>query len=328
MSWSQPLTRRVIQGYSDEWLWQVNLFLDTAGHIEYADLIVSDGADTATVHNVITQKTNILKGDYDQPAQKAEISFEDLMKMLRDCFRCYWYIEDGKFKIEHIYFFMNGGSYSSNSNIQLDFTKLIDQFNKKSSAYFQSEIEYDKTDLNQRYEFGWMDNVTDLFGGVTINVKSNYIQKDKNEEINISQFSSDVDYMLFNPSNFSDDGFALLCPIKNGSNYELPIIETQLVDENGDTYSAIAQNWYASWPYLVRFYMYDMPAYNLDCNVLDNLYTNAVKMCMKHTIEFPSEEDLDELELIKTSIGNGKIDEYSVNMNTRTAKVKLIYEPQ
>ena len=276
----------------------------------------------------ITQKTNILKGDYDQPAQKAEISFEDLMKMLRDCFRCYWYIEDGKFKIEHIYFFMNGGSYSSNSNIQLDFTKLIDQFNKKSSAYFQSEIEYDKTDLNQRYEFGWMDNVTDLFGGVTINVKSNYIQKDKNEEINISQFSSDVDYMLFNPSNFSDDGFALLCPIKNGSNYELPIIETQLVDENGDTYEAIVQNWYASWPYLVRFYMYDMPAYNLDCNVLDNLYTNAVKMCMKHTIEFPSEEDLDELELIKTSIGNGKIDEYSVNMNTRTAKVKLIYEPQ
>jgi len=42
-----------------------------------------------------------------------------------------------------------------------------------------------------------------LFGGVTIDVKSNYTQKDKTEEINISQFSSDVDYMLFNPSNFS-----------------------------------------------------------------------------------------------------------------------------
>ena len=275
----------------------------------------------------ITQKTNVLKGDYDQPAQKAEISFEDLMKMLRDCFRCYWYIEDGKFKIEHISFFMNGGSYSSNSDIQLDFTKLIDQFNKKPSAYFQSEIEYDKSDLNQRYEFGWMDDVTDLFGGVSIDVKSNYIQKDKNEEINISQFSSDIDYMLFNPSNFSEDGFALLCPIKNGSSYELPIIETQLVDENGDTYSAIVQNWYAAWAYLVHFYMYDMPARNIECNVLNNLYVSAEKMCMKHTIEFPSEEDLDELELVKTSIGNGKIDEYSIDMNTRTAKVKLMYKP-
>lgn len=385
----------------------------------------------------ITQKTNILKGEYDQPAQKAEVSLEDIMKMLRDCFRCYWYIEDGKFKIEHISFFMRGGSYSYNTNVQLDFTKLVDQFNKKLSSYFQSEVEYDKTDLNQRYEFGWMDDVTDLFGGVTIDVKSNYIQKDKTEEINISQFSSDVDYMLFNPSNFSDDGFALLCPIEknmatiqaneslginnvgvisgnnwsmlsinvrpgsivkikntiynagqvgalgysatlvtsgqvlyknmdtlesdasgykifnvpSGINYiyinlkplsydftstyeiytgelQLPIIETQLVDENGDTYNAVIQNFYAAWAYLVRFYMYDMPASNLDCNVLGDLYANGVKMCMKHTIEFPTEEDLDELELIKTTIGNGKIDEISVNVNTRHAKVRLLYVPQ
>ena len=276
----------------------------------------------------ITQKTNILKGEYDQPAQKAEVSLEDIMKMLRDCFRCYWYIEDNKFKIEHISFFMRGGSYSYNTSIQLDFTKLVDQFNKKLSSYFQSEVEYDKTDLSQRYEFGWMDDVTNLFGGVTIDVKSNYIQKDKTEEINISQFSSDVDYMLFNPSNFSDDGFALLCPVKKGSSLELPIIETQLVDENGDTYNAVIQNFYAAWAYLVRFYMYDMPASNLDCNVLRDLYANGVKMCMKHTIEFPTEEDLDELELIKTTIGNGKIDEISVNVNTRHAKVRLLYVPQ
>ena len=68
----------------------------------------------------ITPKTNILKGDYDQAAQKAEITFEELMNMLRDCFRCYWYIEDGKFKVEHISFFMNGGSYSYQTNYQLD----------------------------------------------------------------------------------------------------------------------------------------------------------------------------------------------------------------
>lgn len=74
--------------------------------------------------------------------------------------------------------------------------------------------------------------------------------------------------------------------------------------------------------------MWDMPASNLESNVIGNLYARDIKKCMKHTIEFPIEEDLDELELIKTSIGNGKIDEYSVNMNTRTAKVKLTYSPQ
>lgn len=389
----------------------------------------------------ITQKTNILKGNYDQPAQKAETSLEELMKMLRDCFRCYWYIEDNKFKIEHIYFFMNGGSYSSQSSYQLDFTALTDQFNKKLSSYFQSEVEFEKSDLNQRYEFGWMDDVTDLFGGVAIDVKSQYIQKDKTEEINIGQFSSDVDFMLFNPSNFSDDGFALLCPIipnlartsevtynkyisnrgvissisdwnmitakvnpgsvlriyspnyiagnigalgyssqkvtsgqvsyvdmqnlpsdENGykvfnipldieyiyiniktssgdftysmklyvdNMLQLPIITVEdLIDENGDTYKAIAQNWYASWIYLQNLYMYDMPAQNIESNVVGTLYARDVKKCMKHTIEFPSEEDLDELELVKTAFGNGKIDEMSFNINTRQAKVNLLYRPQ
>lgn len=386
----------------------------------------------------ITQKTNILKGNYDQPAQKAETSLEELMKMLRDCFRCYWYIEDKKFKIEHIHFFMNGGSYSGQSSYQLDFTKLTDRFNKKLSSYFQSEVEFEKSDLNQRYEFGWMDDVTDLFGGVTIDVKSNYIQKDKTEEINIAQFSSDVDFMLFNPSNFSDDGFALLCPINptyykrlsiadkrintdgsisddpssfNIDVYEieqnctyrikgaligtisscavykdinltqlverylphsgatkydvdakitvpdegrylaiphyklysdeenvrivesyglnLPIITVEnLIDENGDTYKAIAQNWYASWIYLQNFYLWDMPAQNIESNVIEYLYARDVKKCMKHTIEFPSEEDLDELELVKTAFGNGKIDEMSFNINTRQAKVNLLYRPQ
>lgn len=277
----------------------------------------------------ITQKTNILKGDYDRPAQKMEASLEELMKMLRDCFRCYWYIEDNKFKIEHIYFFMNGGSYSGKSNYQLDFTKLTDRFNKKPSAYFQSEVEYDKSDLNQRYEFGWMDDVTDLFGGNTIDVKSNYIQKDKTEEINIGQFSSDVDYMLFNPSNFSEDGFALLCPVKNGSTLELPIITVNdLVDENKDIYTAVAQNWYASWIYLQNFYLWDMPAYSIESNVLNYLYARDIKKCMKHTIEFPTEEDPDELELIKTAFGNGKIDEISIGLDTRIAKVNLLYRPE
>ena len=276
----------------------------------------------------ITQKTNILKGQYDQPAQKAEISFSDVMKMLRDCFRCYWYIENNKLKIEHISFFMKGGSYLNSSAIQLDATKLTDQFNKKSVSYFQSEIEYDKSELNSRYEFGWMDNAAEAFGGITIDVNSNYVQKDKNEEINISRFSSDVDYMLLNPSDFSEDGFALLCPVKSNSVYTLPIVESTLIDEDSNSYKVVAQNWYASWPYLLRFYMYDMPAYHIECNVLDSLTVSSIKPCMEHSIEIPIKEDLDVKKLIKTTIGNGKIDEYSVNIDTRMAKIKLVYQPQ
>lgn len=403
--------------------------------------------DTATPLNMtrfyvyLTQKTNMLKGDYDQPAQKAETSLAEITKMLRDCFRCYWYIEDGKFKIEHVLFFINGGSYSANSNIQMDFTKLTDQFNKKQLSYFQSEMEYDKSDLAQRYEFSWMDDATELFGGVTLDVNSNYVQKDKVEEINANRFSADVDYMLFNPSAFSDDGFALLCAIpknfssesswsfgaggstgviatriraifkcqggevvsvsnipygcevsigasiseghalqgitivsspwstgdvtfnakdskatcivvslkkSDGSEFtssdiesikdvllisvgealELPIISTSLRDENNDSYTAVAQNWYASWIYLTsRFYIDDMPASSVQSNVFGELYA-IPKRCMKSSIEFTAEEDLHELQLIKTDLGNGKVEEIFVNLETRRVKAKLAYSPK
>lgn len=276
----------------------------------------------------ITPKTNILKGDYDQAAQKAEITFEELMNMLRDCFRCYWYIEDGKFKVEHISFFMNGGSYSYQTNYQLDFTKLKDQFNKKLSAYFQSSIEFDKSELNARYEFNWMDDVTDLMGNTTLDIKVNYVQKDKTEEINVSQFTSDIDLMLLNPSSFSEDGFALLCPIRSGSSLQLPIASITLQDESMNTYDAVVQNWYASWNYLINFYLYDLPAYTGTSNTLGLLYSSDIKKSMKHTIEFHTEEDLNELQLIKTSIGNGKIESVSVNLDTRLAKVNLMYEPK
>lgn len=275
----------------------------------------------------LTQKSNVLKSNYDQAAQKAEISFKDIMDMLRDCFRCYWFIDNGKLRIEHISFFMRGFSYDTNTQgIQLDFTSLKDQFNKKLVSYFQSEVEYEKDDLAKRYEFGWMDDATELFDGVTIDVNSNYVQRDKNEEINVNNFSADIDFMMFNSSNFSQDGFALLCPVKDGNEFSLPIIQRNLVDENGDTYAATIQNFYASWLHLVNFYMYDMPAFNITCNAM-SLYVYSIKMCKKLEIEFPLTEDPDLYQLIKTPMGNGRIDEMSINIDTRVIKVKLAFMP-
>lgn len=278
----------------------------------------------------LTQKSNILKGQYDQAAQKAETQLKDILDMLRDCFRCYWYIDDYKLKIEHVSYFLKGGSYSSSMESQLDLTTLKDQFNKMSAAYFQTQIEYDKSDLNQRYEFNWMDDVTELFGPITLDVRANYIQKGKIEEININNFSSDVDFMLFNSSEFSEDGFALLCPIKNSEGkLELPIIENSIIDESGRNYKANAQNWYAAWPYLVGFYKYDLPGYNVDVDVLAtdfNVY--GIKRCMEHIVNIHTEEDLDELKLITTTTGPGVIEEMSINLGTRLAEIKLVYEPK
>ncbi len=284
----------------------------------------------------ITPKSNVLKGNYDQAAQKAELSFEQLMDMLRNCFRCYWFIDEyNRFRIEHISYFLKGMSYT-NPTSQFNLTQELDKFNKKAALYCQKENEFDKSDLSSRYEFDWMDDCTDAFGNNSIDVISKYIQKDKTESINADAFSSDVDLMLYAPDKFTSDGFALL--IARASDGKVPIVNvTTLKDDEyigplGDgQYSANPQNYLASWLYLMRYYMYDMPAYSIKYDgiiSIDAMRVVGIKRCMKHNIEFPSNTiNIDIQRLITTDFGNGYIEEMSTNIDTEMTKMELRYVP-
>ena len=298
---------------------------------EYSSFLYGHtGASASALGNCniyITQKTNILKGEYDQAAQKAEIKFKQLMDMLRDCFRCFWYIDDqNRFRIEHVSYFMKGLSYNQ-PIIQTDLTEKSDKFNKKAALYCQQEVEYDKSDLTSRYEFKYMDDVTKAMGGdLFIDVNNAYIQKDKTEEINIDGFTADIDYMLFLPDDFSNDGFAL---IMADSNKKVPIVNQEIKDEkqNNHTFEVYAQNWYASFNKLAWHYMEDISGNNISNNNI-SLYPGHVKRCMKHSVEFPSSQlSIDVYKLITTDIGNGYIEEVTSNIDTDMTEIELRYEP-
>lgn len=298
---------------------------------EYSSFLYDHtGASASALGNCniyITQKANILKGEYDQAAQKAEIKFKQLMDMLRDCFRCFWYIDDqNRFRIEHVSYFMKGLSYNQ-PIIQTDLTKKSDKFNKKAALYCQQEVEYDKSDLTSRYEFKYMDDVTKAMGGdLFIDVNNAYIQKDKTEEINIDGFTADIDYMLFLPDDFSNDGFAL---IMANSSKKVPIVNQQIKDEkqNNHTFEVCAQNWYASFNELAWHYMEDISGNNISNNNI-SLYPGHVKRCMKHNVEFPSSQlSIDVYKLITTDIGNGYIEEVTSNIDTDMTEIELRYEP-
>lgn len=164
----------------------------------------------SNLHWLITPKSNILVGEYDQPAQTAKVTLRQILDMLRDCFRCYWYIEDGKFKIEHISFFMNGGSYTGTPTVGRDLTVEYVRRNKKKWAFCTSKYAYDKSEMPARYEFGWMDEETQYFNGYPIDIISNYVDKENIKSINISTFSADVDFLMLEPTRASRDGFVLL----------------------------------------------------------------------------------------------------------------------
>lgn len=280
----------------------------------------------------IIPKSNILKGNYDQAAQKAEITLKQVMDMLRYCFKAYWLIDNYNFKIEHIKYFDNGYSYSDNKNISQN-AFYIDKFNKQNSLYCQTELSYNKSDLQSRFEFGWMDDSSDIFDGPKIDVISSYVQKDKVETINPGNFSSDIDLMLLAPDKFSSDGFALIVATKYGDgHYETPIVTVNsLHDEDYKfPYDVKVQNYYASWTFLENYYMYNMPAKNIEYDLLlkNSFSIKSIYKCMSHDVEFQSNNILNLKSLYKTSIGNGKVDEMTYDIDTHHTSMTLVYEPK
>lgn len=278
-----------------------------------------------TFRLLVSQKTNIINGEYQQPAQKAPTTLQQFTNMLRDCFKCYWYIDGGKFKIEHIQFFKNGGSYGGGAIISRDLTKEINLRNGLPWAFNTSEYSFDKVDLAERYQFEWMDDVTTPFEGLPIQVISKYVTPGKIEEINISNFTSDIDMMLLNPGNMSSDGFALFAavPPQTGTQWILPLTRQTI---NGVEY--FLQNGYLAFINLQSpYWMYDLPARRVSINGSE-VYAYGIERKKKQTFSFPAIDDPNPMQLIKTYIGNGQVDKLSVNLHSRSIKTTLKYDTE
>ena len=274
---------------------------------------------------LVSQKTNIINGEYQQPAQKAPTTLQQFTNMLRDCFKCYWFIEGGKFKIEHVQYFKNGGSYGGNVVVSRDLTQEINLRNGKAWAFNTSEYSFDKVDLAERYQFEWMDDVTTPFEGYPIQVISKYVTPGKIEEINISNFTSDIDMMLLNPGNMSSDGFALFAavPPTSGSQWILPFTRQTINDVE-----YFLQNGYLAFINLQQpYWMYDLPARRVNINSTD-IYAYGIERKKKQTLNFPAYDDPNPMQLIKTYLGNGQVDKLSVNLHSRSIKATLKYDTE
>lgn len=274
----------------------------------------------------ITPKSNVVTADYDQPAQKAMITLRDVLNMLRDCFRCYWFIDSSnRFRIEHISYFMNGGAYPGTPGFPEIGVKLTEQIvtrNGKPWSYARNQYRFDKPAMAARYQFGWMDDVTELFDGYPIDILSPYVEQDNIEEINVAKFTSDIDYVMLNPSAVSKDGFVLLSGTPSSNQLIIPFYDFVI-----HGVSHILQNPYVSFQFLQEYYDYDMPARNYEINGVFHVAT-GVKRLKLQSIRFPALYDPDLSKLIKTEIGSGEIEEISINLSSRNATATLRYDTE
>lgn len=282
----------------------------------------SDPISHKDINLIITPTSNVKKAGYDQPAMKAPITLGEVLSMLYNTFKLKWHIKDSKLIIEHIQYYYNGGTYEIEQQIGLDLTTTIQPSNNKPWGMGQNSFEYDKENAPERFQFSWANDVTEPFEGYPIEVKSNAVQKGNIEEITVGKFTSDIDFILSNPSMISDDGFVVMSCYYNSTlrQYTLPFVERTI---DGFTYNL--QNGYLAYIVLQPdYWVYDMPGRTLMINNSEYV-AQSVTRKMKQSIKFPTYDDIDPMTLVKTDLGVGKIDKCTVSLGTRMNNVTLKY---
>lgn len=268
---------------------------------------------------VMTPKSNVLVAEYTQPARKAPITLGKVLNMLRDVCGCYWYLNDNKqLIVEHISWFKNGGSYSGTHAIGIDITTAENTRNGKMLSFGTNEYSFEKTEMPERYQYEWMDDTTETFKGQAIDVLSAYVDQGNIEEVTVDGFNADLDYMMLNPSNVSEDGFALLCCQVVSGNYSTQI-STQA--------TLRIQNWQLAMINLQpAFLISDMPAWAIKVNGLQGT-AKGIQRKKTQTVNIPVGYITPNMQtLIKTGIGTGEIKSMSIKLTSRMAKTTIIYD--
>lgn len=272
----------------------------------------------------ITPISNIKKTFYEQAAQRGEISLKQIFDMLRNVYNCYWFIDSEKrLRIEHIVYFKNGNSYTSEKPIpSIDVTIKKNLPTGESWGFAQNTVEYETDKCPARYEFKWGDKCTYPFVGEPIDVKDIYLDASRKESVGIENFLADIDYIVSNPSGVSDDLFAVF--EVNKSTKKVDILDVRLNDAS-PKYKI--QNPYLSMIVAERFYYpFDLSGWKASAGQyeLDVYKTKGIK---KQTLSCPlSLAEMRSIGVIRTELGNGTIDKLEAKINTLYAKNTIYYE--
>lgn len=294
-------------------------------YLEFGGDGETDESAAGNINLFITPKTNIVVGNYDQPARKADITLGQMLDMLRDTLKLYWHISNNKLIIEHISYYQKGLTYGT-PIVGSDLTALYNPNNGLSWGFSQNKWEYDKENMPERFEFDWMDDVSIPFQGYPIVIRSNFVQKGRIENITVNGFTTDIDFIMATPGAISKDGFVLLGTIMSidGAN-TVPFIKKDL----GNNKKIIMQNGLLSWPVLhENFYAYDLPATKAIINDINVVVPFTISRFKKQEVVYPFTTIIDPYKLVKTALGDGQIDKMSINLESLLIKATIKHDTE
>lgn len=288
-------------------------FLPDTDHSEfYFDVNPIDGTENKIV---FIPKSNILIGEYDQPAQKEIITLKDVLNFCWTAHRNKWFVDSqNRFRLESMYFFDRGGSYTEDV-IGVNISDYIEPRSGQPWSIGQNSYSFDKSKLHEAYVLKWMESGSPAFDGFPVEFTDGYVSKGSRPEIIAARFFTDLDFGLISGSELSKNGFFALA--KNETD-EVEIIE---VTVSGFTYQL--QNGYLSNFYLhPNFWRHGAGSLNMKINGEVTTALTIVR-AIDQKVEFATDVDVNPMELFVTALGTGKISssDFGITTNSKTISV-------
>lgn len=240
-----------------------------------------------------------------------EYSLKDIMDLLKTKLRAWWYIdEDGKFRIEH-------EKYFRDYIVQADLTTYTNdkpEVDVKVYSYEKGDVytQLNYTDNNSSNE----DWLTYPFINFSATLTSNNVK-----DISTNA-TTDIKYVLDNPTDASTSGFVLLRCVAMGANYRIAYDQSTIT----------ATNYYLNaklgWAYIFANYMdYFAEAQDGTVNNAAKTFTHVKEVLKQNNIRFRLTTDLNWKKPFTLAEGTGWFEGGEYEPETGMYKINVGYNP-
>lgn len=273
------------------------------------------GSANKLTNITIAQKSDIISYLSSNAATKGMITLDKLEKIWAWLFNAYWFIDAfGRFRIEHISFFNRTVGYNANA------------LPHKPYNVAKNKYSYNKSKMPKFEQFKCAEMMFTDFIGTAIFYDSICVNQDSannTQERFLDFVTTDLYALYIDPANANKLGFVLICNDVIGTIYTVN-------QETGSISSNTISNGHLSWANLhVAYHKYNRI---LKQGFMNNILTTFVtvkpsKQQKDIAIKVCCEDTFDPLiQLYKTELGNGILEEGEENKEKGIIKMTLLHE--
>lgn len=276
---------------------------------------------------IITPKSNVVNSFYNQNAKKSNIRLKDILELLEVSFNVFWHIEEisgeKRLRLEHISWYENGGTYGD-QEISLNMVTTLDKRNNFPLAYYQNKFFYNKTKMPQRYEFNWMNDVSNYFNGYPINIISPIIENGLIENMDAKLFNPDID-SITGRTDISLDNYVIFKGELDSGDYYVKTEQVEIIP--GTTFN-IQNGAMSFWILHPLYHRYHKPASEIQVNGQETTALSIIRN-KQQEVKFTYEDiTIDPLKLITTYLGSGQVENMSLNLVSNKYEITINHDTE